>query len=183
MYWTCGQNFVLLWNFVHLYTVHYTYSLNCAKWNAVRVISFGKNFLCTTCFHHLLSLSLSCSQSTRLGLSHGFDLITDIHAPLLPAMVCQDFRLICRCLMFLFATSLNLSLGHPWLLFPSPSCEYSSCLGSRSFFTLCTWSSHLRFFSIRMSDIHGRRARLRISSLVILPYHLISIMSLSCLIM
>ena len=128
-------------------------------------------------------MSLCRSQSTRLGLSHGFGLITDLHAALLPAMVCQDFRLICRCLMFLFTTSLNLSLGCPWFLFPLHSCEYSSCLGSRSFSILCTWPSHLRFFSIRMSAIHGRCARLRISSLVILSYHLIPIMSLSCLIM
>ena len=117
--------------------------------------------------------ALSCSQSTRLRLPHGFGLITKLHAALLPAMVCQDFRLICRCLMFLFTTSLNLSLGRPWFLFSSQSWEY----------ILCTWPSHPRFFSIRRPSIHSRCARLRISSLVILSYHLISVMSLSCLIM
>ena len=39
-----------------------------------------------------------------LGLFYSFDLITDLHAALLPAMVCQDFRLICQCLVFLFTT-------------------------------------------------------------------------------
>ena len=49
------------------------------------------------------TLSLAVSRHD-LGLSHGFGLITDPHAALLPAMVCQDFRLICRCLMFRFTT-------------------------------------------------------------------------------
>ena len=57
----------------------------------------------------------SCSQSKRLGLFHrlGFDLIALLHAALLLAIVCQDFRFICLCFMFRFATSLNLSLGLP----------------------------------------------------------------------
>ena len=133
-------------------------------------------------FDCLDELSLSQSVNTTRTISC-FYLIADLLAALLPAMVYHDFRLICRCLMFLFTTSLNLSLGRPRFLFPSHSCEYSSCLGSRSFSILCTWPTHLRFFSIWMSAIHGRCAQLRISSLVILSYHLIPIMSLSSLIM
>ena len=132
-----------------------------------------------------LSLSLSCSQSMRLRLFHGFgvNLDVDLQAALSLAVICQVSMSIFLYFIFLFATSLNLNLGLPWFLFLSHSWEYSSCLGSLSVSILCIWPNHLRFFSMSISAMHGRLARLSISTFVILSYHFMLMMSLSCLIM
>ena len=82
--------------------------------------------------------------------------------------------------MFLFATSLNLNLGLPWLRIPKQSWNYNSCLGSLLISILCTWPSHLRFFLIRKSTIDGSPVRQRISTFVILSFHSTFIITLRC---
>ena len=60
--------------------------------------------------------------------------------------------------MFLLATYLNLNLGLYWLRIAKLSWKYNSFFGSLLLSILCTWSSNLRFFSMRISAIDGSPA-------------------------
>ena len=81
--------------------------------------------------------------------------------------------------MFLFATSLNLNLGLPWLRIPKQSWNYNSCLGSLLISILCTWPSHQRFFAIRISVIEISPVRQRFFTFAILSFHGTFIITLS----
>ena len=115
---------------------------------------FSKYLIMST---RICSLSL-CSQSIRQWLFYGLDFMAVLH------------------------TSLKRNLGLPWFLFPTHSCEYSNRPGSRSCPILCTWPSHWRPFSIRISAMDGRPARSRISLLLTMSCHTTFCIALSCLI-
>ena len=103
-----------------------------------------------------------------------------LHAALLFAVVRQDLTQTFLRFMFLLVTSLNLSLGHPRFHLQLLSCEYSSWRGSQAVFILLTW---LRQLSFSRGGYGRKLARRRMSSCVILSYHVMLMMSQKCLIM
>ena len=74
------------------------------------------------------------------------------------ALSCHRLRSMSLQFVFLSATYLNLNLGLYWWCIAKHSWKYNSFFGSLLLSILCTWSSNLRFFSMRISAIDGSPA-------------------------